>query len=499
MAVSSDGQITASGSGTLLFQANERPFEPLTFIHQVLSHVGLDGWNVLACHGDSNVIVLATPKEKFPIKAVTLPLWYSIRPIYLETATLSDMLGSTEFSIFSPDNMRIHLFTVDLQAKQRKQMISLQFDSTGNTLVISPIYTLRSQTATNISAVLWKTAILSPYQMQDFASDDSNILPTPPPSPHFQNMASLSQPHTLSSTVMSSVPSFPSDNCISLQSPININDERGTVSASSINPHNTDTHDTLPIQKSSNSPVPQSMITVLISLLYSLFFSVFYSRLFWGPQTSRPSCDNTTEDRPHSQDSMGAEHRVHSPIGEDTPDDCEDRICPEKIPGTLEGIEIKTTGPRLSPSDVEIPRAEAIMGHAIPGVSRASDNRKGGGDVLYYLQSEPSDSSLITIAVLCPAHDDPLATEGTTNSNISVMDKNGIMKRCVQFLDGSEPECVVRRCDVDVFYRDGVPREELFENDRSYSCCLLQYQLDWDNNLEKSERTIRISPPVSIS
>jgi len=374
-------------------------------------------------------------------------------------------------------------------------MISLQFDSTGNTFVMSPIYTLRGQTATNISPVIWKTVILSPYQIQDFPSDDSSILPTPPPSPHLQLIASPSQSHTLSSTAMSSVPSFPSDTCISLQSPIDINDEPGTLPASSINLHNTDTHDTLPMPKCSNSPVPQSMITVLISLLFSRFFSIFY-RLFWGSQTSGPSRDNTTEDRPQSLDSMGLERDVHSPF-EDAPDHCGDRICAsEKIPGTLEGIEIKTT----SPSDVEIP--ETVTGYAIPGVSRASDNRKGGGDMLYYLQSEPRDSNsqkTITIAILCSAHNDFLAADDTTNSNtsIEVMDKNGIMKRCVQFLDGTEPECVVRRCDVDAFYHDGVPREE--QNDRSYSCRLLQYQLDWGRDLEKSERTVRISPPVSIS
>jgi len=68
------------------------------------------------------------------------------------------------------------------------------------------------------------------------------------------------------------------------------------------------------------------------------------------------------------------------------------------------------------------------------------------------------------------------------------------MDRCVQFLDGSEPECVVSRCNVDVFCHGRVPGER--EGGSSgYSCCLLEYQLDWDKDLEKSEWTIRILPP----
>ena len=89
----------------------------LAFIRQVLSHAEPDSWNVLSWDASSKAIVLATPKDKFPIKAV----WQFktlIRPVYLDTTTLSDMLGSTEFSIFSPD-MRIRLFTVDRQATKK--------------------------------------------------------------------------------------------------------------------------------------------------------------------------------------------------------------------------------------------------------------------------------------------------------------------------------------------------------------------------------------------
>ena len=97
----------------------------------------------------------------------------------------------------------------------------------------------------------------------------------------------------------------------------------------------------------------------------------------------------------------------------------------------------------------------------------------------------------ITIALLCTTNNDSLtAPEDTTNSDASsVINKNKIMERCIQFLDGSEPRCLVSRCDVDVFYHGRVPGEGQVGS--NYTCCLLQYQLDW---VERSERTIRISP-----
>jgi len=503
LTLSADGRITASGSGTLLFQANEGHLEPLTFIRQILSHAELDSWNILSWDAGSKAIVLATPKDKLPIKAVTIPLWHPkalIRPtsIYLNTTTLSDMLGSTEFSIFSPDNMRIHLFTVDPQATQKNQMVALQSDSSGNDLVISPIYTLRDyQAATDKSVPIWKTVILSPYHVQDFSSDDSGILPTPPPTPQLKPIAYLSQAHPSCDTATSSVPSLPSDTCISLlQSPMNGNDDPETLP--SPNPavnHNTDAHDAFPIQKLSNLPSPQSIVLMFRSLFYSIFFSVYL--LFWGHRNSGP-LDDTTKDRPQSQVSTGRDDNLLSPLDKDAHDDPGDDsrgLESLSIPETktlLEGnIEIQTTQVRQSQSDAKIP--EVTAGYAVSGVSRASDNTKGD---VYYLQSEPSDSTsqkATTIALLCTTHNDSPTPEETTNAP-SIINKNRIMDRCVQFLDGFEPECV-SRCNVDVFCHGRVPGERESGSSRGYSCCLLQYQLDWGRDLEKSERTIRILPP----
>jgi hypothetical protein len=496
LTLSADGHITASGSGTLLFQANEGHLEPLTFIRRILSHAELDGWNILPSDADSKAILLTTPKEKLPIKAVTVPLWHSkglIRPMYLDTTTLSDMLGSTEFSIFSPDNMRIHLFTVDPHATGKKQMVALQSDSTGNDFVISPIYTLRDyQAATDKKpATIWKTVILSPYHVQDFPSDDSGILPTPPPSPQLKSIACLSHAHPSSDTASSSVPSLPSDTCISLQSTVTIgNDEPETLPSpnSAVNPDN----DSFTVQKPSNLPSSQSLVAMFRSLFYSIFFSVYL--LFWGHRNFGP-LDDTTKDRPQSQVSTGQEDDddLLSPLDEDAHDDDSGDGSRESeslfIPETktlLEGnIEIQTTHVRPSQSDAKVP--EATAGYAVSDVSRASNNTKGD---VYCLQSEPSDSTsqkVTTIALLCTTHNDSSTAEDTINAP-SVMD------RCVQFLDGFEPECVVSKCNVDVFCHGSVPGER--EGGSSdHSCCLLQYQLDWGSDLEKSERTIRILPP----
>ena len=496
LTLSADGRITASGSGTLLFQANEGNLEPLTFIRQILFHAELDSWNVLPLDAGSKAIVLATPKDKFPIRAVTISLWYSkglIRPIYIDTTTLSNMLGSTEFSIFSPDNMRIHLFTVDSQATPTKQMVALQSDSIGNDLVISPIYTLRDyQAATDISTTTWKTVILSPYRVQDFSLDDSGILPTPPPSPRLKPIACLSQSHPSSDTVTfeseSSVPSLPLDTCISLQSPMNGNDESETLPSSNpaVNP-DTDAHDTFPIQKPSELPSSQGIVAMFRSLFYSLILSVYL--LLWGHRNS-DSLDDTTKDRPQLQISIGREE------DEDAHDDPGDDSGSLFIPETktlLEGnIEIQTTQVRPSQSDAKIP--EATAGYAVSDVSRAPDNTKGD---VFYLQSEPSDSTsqkATTIALLCTTRNDPT---DTTNAP-SVINKNRVIDRCVQFLDGFEPECVVSRCNVDVFSHGGAPEEQEGGSSSSYSCCLLQYQLDCGSDLEKSERTIRIVVPPGV-
>ena len=494
LTLSADGHITASGSGNLLFQANEGHLEPLTFIRQVLSHAGLDNWNVLSRDASSKAIVLATPKDKFPIRAVTIPLSHSktlIRPIYLDTTALSDMLGSTEFSIFSPDNMRIHLFSANPQATQKKQMVALQSDSTGNDLVISPVYSLRDyQAATDKSATNWKTAILSPYRVQDFSSDDSGILPTPPPSPQLKPMAGLSHTHLSCDTATSSDPSLPSDTCKSLQGPIKGNDKPETLPSPkpAVNP-DTDVHNTFSIQKLLNSRSSQSIVAMFRSLFRSIFFTIYL--LLWGHRNSgRIRLDETSKDRPQSQVPTSREDN-EVPLNEDVHDDPGDDACgseslsnPETKP-LLEGnVEIQTTRVRPSQSDAKIPAATA--GYTVSDVSRASDNTKGD---VYYLQSEPSDSTSrekTTIALLC----NDSTAEDTINAP-SAINKNRVMDRCVQFFDGFEPECVVRRCNVDVFCHG----EREGGSSTGYSCCLLQYQLDWDRDLEKSERMIRILPP----
>ena len=91
------------------------------------------------------------------------------------------------------------------------------------------------------------------------------------------------------------------------------------------------------------------------------------------------------------------------------------------------------------------------MGHAVSDVSHASDNMKGE---VYYLESEPSDltsQKATTTTLLCTSHDNSPTAEDTTTNAPSVINKNRIMDHCVQFLNGFELECVVSRCNVDVF------------------------------------------------
>jgi hypothetical protein len=252
----------------------------------------------------------------------------------------------------------------------------------------------------------------------------------------------------------------------------------------------TNAYNTLQIQK--GFQFSQNIMAMFKPFFYPFFF--VYG-LFWGHRTFGPlRRGNTTKDWPQSQVSAGPEDDV----GElDVPDDPGDELeSLVRVPETeilLQGnTEIQANQVQPSQSNAKIP--EAVMEHAVSDISRSLDNTEGD---VYYLQSEPSSDSsakktkTITIALLCATNNDPLTTsEDTTNSDASsVINKNKLMERCVQFLDGYEPRCLVSRCDVDVFYHGKVLGEEQVGS--SYTCCLLQYQLDW---VERSERTIRISP-----
>jgi len=364
-------------------------------------------------------------------------------------------------------------------------------DSASNGLVMSPIYTLRGNQGK--STTIWKTVILSPYQVHDFPSDDSGILPTPPPSPHLQPIARLSQAHATCNTAMSSVPSLPLDACILPQTSISSKVDSETLSSPPLN-SDIDTHDTFSVQKP-NLPSPESTLTMFISLLYSVFFSIF-DRFFLGHQTSSsPSRAGTVEDQPPLQVSTVSEDNVLSPLCDDTIDGSGDEFWASGNLVKIRETDISLEGNidtqvRSRQSYAEIPHA------AVSGVFHASNNTKGGRDV--YLQNEHNDSNskkTSTIALLCMTHSDSsTAEDAIPNPNaLNVIDKNEIMKHCVQFLDGSEPNCVVSRCDVDVFGHWRVPGERQVGS--GYSCYLLQYQLDWGSDLDKSEREIRISPP----
>jgi hypothetical protein len=82
------------------------------------------------------------------------------------------------------------------------------------------------------------------------------------------------------------------------------------------------------------------------------------------------------------------------------------------------------------------------------------------------------------IALLCSTHNDSSTAEYTTTNAPSAINKNRVMDRCVQFLDGFEPECAVSSCNVDIFCQGRVPGEREGGSSGGYSCCLLQYRLE---------------------
>jgi len=347
-------------------------------------------------------------------------------------------------------------------------MVSLKTDNTGNSFVMSPIHTLRGyQVTTDKSATIWKTVILSPYQVQDFSADQSGTLPTPPPSPHVQPVARLSQAHA---------PSLINGNHESKPPP------------SPLNP-DTDAR----VQKRPSLSVTRNILTMFGSLFFSVYFSVFYRFFFWGRRTSDSLSYNATEDHPRQWAPSVSEDDVGNTLDQDAPDDSEDEFCASeslvKTPETeipLESI-IETQTTKVQPS-------QSDTGYTVSTVSHASDNTKRGCDVYLHKPSDSGSKKITTIALLCTTHNDPAEATTTDPNTSNIIDKNEIMEYCIQFLDGSKPECLMSRCDVDVFCHT-LSGEGQDGNDSKYSCCLLQYQMDWGSDLGKSERKIRISPP----
>lgn len=132
---------------------------------------------ILACDANAGCIALASLAKSFPVQIITVPLYptSSGTPTQFSTNSIRAILqGETTFAVFMP-NVSEALFT---QLPSNGEYVEIPFllPWSGTRFLISPIYTLVSQTGQIQLAIL--TAHTSVRRFTDSAT-----LPTPPPSP----------------------------------------------------------------------------------------------------------------------------------------------------------------------------------------------------------------------------------------------------------------------------------------------------------------------------
>lgn len=179
------GEITVSGSGSLLIQSYDSHASSLDAFHaRVLRNCSPEYLRLIGTFNDH--IFLASP-HRAPVKVVAIPLSPSpsdSADVTLKLSTLAALMDDvSEFALFTPSNLNVHFFTPD----NMYETISLRVPSSGGEFTIAPLYTLKSS-ANPAEGVQF--CVLSPHAPA--LADAEDLLPTPPPSPHLRPVAHLS-------------------------------------------------------------------------------------------------------------------------------------------------------------------------------------------------------------------------------------------------------------------------------------------------------------------
>jgi len=506
LSVVSGGRIIASGSGTAIFQTHQMHMDIQSFIQQNLNHGSLDGWNAFAGDLSSKSVVLASPRDRHPISAAVIPLWsseHTSAPLRVGLDKIVDAFSSTdlvkEFSLFSSYNLQMHIFT---KTANRSRDLLLQFDSTHGEFTLSPILKLRAAGTHGIQRT-WAAAILSPYSIVPPPYGTGDLLPTPPPSPHLHPINRLSLPSISSvASAISSVDTLALDN-----SPKD--DERVDESPPSRSPTPLQV-----IRRSPSPPRPRSLVQFLLRTIFAsftifvrFFFRIFWSRLpmprrFSGLQTLTPLDEKHQSSRSGSSASTPRDE-VPAPITPDLPT----VIVEGTDTDTLEDDATQNPDHGSSTSPVELgdssSNAQNEAGSGPGGQSSAVSSGLPADELVYAeLRCNVDDmtSRRTTIAVALFPVDHENVNLDDEESVIKVdataqsQGPNVRMEGAVRFLDGSEAECALSKCDAVVH---GSSMEAHTGGSLwvvKDTCYLLEYQIDWEEVLKA--RVVSISTPV---
>ncbi|KAF8168280.1 hypothetical protein B0H34DRAFT_684940 [Crassisporium funariophilum] len=508
MTVSTDGSITVIGTGTLFVRILAPQSDPEVFILQVLSQAKLDKWTVAATDAISKTVALIAPKACTPIKASIIPLWPSedvARPFHFDLAALVGVLDSTateEFSIFSPNNLHIHFFRNDAKSELHSRTISFEFDSSGSDFIMGRVYDLSTSETDSTN---WKATILSPYRPapEHLLSDELGTFTTSPPSSLLQPIRHLSHTSNESSdTAMSSVSSLPSD--MGLSSPT-LARSQGTQEPLLAAP-NADR--TFADPKRPQPPRLRHILTVFKTLYYSVsFFFKLFCKILWGrvpyvddekSQQEEPGIASIEDASPPDADN------TTSIVGEHVPDVLSQTPDTNASGGGLDlkaMLPAESRSPKSNPDSALGSRNTSVNYPPSSGVLRLPARTGTEGDDVFYaeLQSDAGNLSqrrttaaiilLRTVRTAVPKTLDDDPVDATPAPSL-----NELVERAIQFLDGTAPGCTVSRCDA---FHHGFSVAESGEAPVEKTCCLLEYQLDWED-VKRDLRVIRIASPSPV-
>ena len=486
--ISSEGHITASGPGPILLQINNIASEAGLFIQQIISRSKLDRWSLLSFNSKRNIIALAypnAPNAQDPRQVVVIPLWSSQNiqlPLNL-TNSFADKSKSdaVAMAIFASSGSGIHILNREVDDEICLELGPLDATSTDIHYSVCPVYRLQHLGTKFYEN--WTVAVLTPHKRAStpLFSNQSGILPTPPPSPHLRPIPSLSQlpssaVDTISPTFALAPPPGESAN----------NDECcAEISSEPVVP-----------SVATNLPPPDTLVSLFAYIIASLksYFSLFF-KIFLGPilplgfgigqaNFQVQSEGSPLGDLDHSAD--GPEQSIAEEINV---------IYKEGVPGSHRVPEDSGTEESVQ-EDIEFsPISSESTADVTPSRTQPKTSSRASHmseDVLYvelqHNESQEEGSTTATVEIVFIPLPSRLSSNGDVDPIYAIPQPNPKdgLARAVRFLDGSVVPSRLR--EVDVFFHD------TGHVTRKSSCYMLQYRLDVVSL--KKGKVISISPPV---
>ncbi|KIM48371.1 hypothetical protein M413DRAFT_229773 [Hebeloma cylindrosporum] len=475
--ISSEGRIAASGLGIIVLHMNNIASEADLFIQQIISRSKLDRWNLLSFNSKSNIIALAFPGAQDPRQVVAIPLWSS-HDIQLPLNPANCFADKSRrdaiaMAIGAFSRSGIHILDREIDNEVCLGLGPLDATSTDFHVSVFPVYKLPH--SSTIICRNWAVGILTSHTRASF-SNQSGILPTPPPSPHLRPLPSLSQ--SLSASKVNNMSPAGSSAAPPDES---ANDDE---SFSAISPES--------LLLATNSPPQENLVSLFTSIFASFgSFFILFIKILLDPilPLGEANFQAKSEDSPFGGLDDSASALEQSFVGGTNADG-----VPGSMPGDS-GTQESMPAEREHVEPSPISSVDVIHSRTQP--KTLSRSLRKSEDVfcveLQYDENQKEEPTTATVEILfmplpgqLPSNQDVDSVHATPQPN-----PKESLERAVRFDDGSVASSGLR--EVDVFFHDASTSAGGFLT-RKVSCYLLQYQLDVV--ALKKGKVISISPPV---